>query len=391
MTTPLDHIRPWQDEFSAIRRDIHAHPELGLDTPRTAALVAAKLRGWGIEVHEGVGGHGVVGVIRGVRAGGNGPRIGLRADMDALPMEEANDFAHRSGIAGRMHACGHDGHTATLLACAKYLAETRRFDGTVHLIFQPGEEGAGGALAMLEDGLFARFPCDAVFGLHNRPGLPVGSYGLRPGPMMAGVAFFDIVVTGKGGHGARPEATHDPVVMGAAIVQALQSVVARNVPAVERAVLSVTRFDAGHAYNVIPNEVRLGGTVRAFSTAIMHLVETRMRAIAEGVAAGLGGGAALDFRVITTPLVNDAVEALALGDAAAALVGEGQVKREFPAVMGGEDFAFMLEKVPGAYAVIGNGDSAEVHNPRFDFNDAAIPYGAALLAAVVERKAPRSA
>ena len=387
MNPTLAHIAAWQAEFTALRRDIHAHPELGLETPRTAALVAAKLNSWGIEVHQGVGGHGVVGVIR----AGDGPRIGLRADMDALAMAEANTFAHASTIRGRMHGCGHDGHTAMLLAAARYLAETRRFAGTVHLIFQPGEEGAGGALAMLEDGLFERFPCDAIFGLHNRPGLPVGEYGLRPGPMMAGVAFFDLVVTGQGGHGARPESARDPVVMGAAIVQALQSVVARNVAPAERAVLSVTRFDAGQAYTVIPNEVRLGGTVRAFSTETMRLVEDRMRAIAEGVAAGLGGAAALDFRIVTTPLVNDAVEALAFADAAAALVGEGHVQREWPAVMGGEDFAHMLERCPGAYLVIGNGASAEVHNPRFDFNDAAIPYGAGVLAAVVERRAPRRA
>ncbi|WP_206933961.1 M20 aminoacylase family protein [Roseococcus thiosulfatophilus] len=382
MSTPVEQIATWQDEFTAIRRDIHAHPELGLEEHRTAALVAAKLREWGIEVHEGVGQTGVVGVIR----NGNGPAIGLRADMDALAMTEANGFAHASTIPGRMHACGHDGHTTMLLAAAKYLAATKSFNGTVNLIFQPGEEGAGGALAMLEDGLFTRFPCDAVYGIHNRPGMPLGEFGLRAGPMMAGVAFYDMVITGKGGHGARPETTHDPVVMGAAVVQALQSVVARNVPAAERAVLSVTRFDAGQAYNVIPNEVRLGGTVRAFSNEIMGLVESRMRAIGEGIAAGLGGSAVLDFRVITTPLVNDAAEAEALGDAAAALVGEGRLKREFPAVMGGEDFAFMLEKCPGAYIVCGNGDSAEVHNPRFDFNDEAIPYGAGVLAAVVERK-----
>ncbi|WP_424810970.1 M20 aminoacylase family protein [Roseococcus sp. YIM B11640] len=386
MANPVEHIAQWQDEFTAIRRDIHAHPELGLEEHRTAALVAEKLKAMGIEVHAGVGQTGVVGVIR----NGNGQgRIGLRADMDALPMSEANGFAHASTVPGKMHACGHDGHTTMLLAAAKYLSETKNFDGTVHLIFQPGEEGAGGALAMLEDGLFERFPCDAVFGLHNRPGLPVGEYGLRPGPMMAGVAFYDIIVTGKGGHGARPEATFDPVVMGAAIVQALQSVVARNVPAVERAVLSITRFDAGNAYNVIPNEVRLGGTVRAFSNEIMKLVEDRMRAISEGVAAGLGGKAELDFRVITTPLINDAMEAVALGDAAAAMVGEAGVKREFPAVMGGEDFAYMLEKCPGAYMVVGNGDTAEVHNPSFDFNDAAIPYGAGALAALVETKLAR--
>ncbi len=382
MTTPLEAIRAWQDEFTAIRRDIHAHPELGLDVPRTAALVAERLRGWGIEVHEGVGGHGVVGVIR----AGNGPAIGLRADMDALPLHEANEVAHASTIPGRMHACGHDGHTAMLLGAAKYLATTRRFSGTVNLIFQPGEEGAGGALAMLEDGLFQRFPCAAVFGIHNRPGLPVGEYGIRPGAMMAGVAFFDIRVQGRGGHGARPESALDPVVMGAAIVQALQTVVARNIPSAERAVLSVTRFDAGQAYNVIPDEVRLGGTVRAFSGATMRAIEDRMRAIAEGVAAGMGGGATLDFREITTPLLNDAMETVAFADAAAGLAGEGAVRRDFPAVMGGEDFAYMLERCPGAYIVTGNGAGAEVHNPHFDFNDAAIPYGAGVLAAVVERK-----
>lgn len=382
MSNPVEQISAWQDEFSAIRRDIHAHPELGLEEHRTAALVAAKLREYGIEVHEGVGRTGVVGVIR----NGNGPGIGLRADMDALAMTEANDFAHASTIPGRMHACGHDGHTTMLLAAAKYLARTKNFNGTVNLIFQPGEEGAGGALAMLEDGLFSRFPCDSVFGLHNRPGMALGEYGIRPGPMMAGVAFYDMHITGKGGHGARPEVTNDPVVMGAAVVQALQSVVARNVPAAERAVLSVTRFDAGNAYNVIPNEVRLGGTVRAFSSEIMELVEARMRAIGAGVAAGLGGTAVLDFRVITVPLVNDAMETVALGDAAVALVGEGHVKREFPAVMGGEDFAYMLEKCPGAYIVTGNGDSAEVHHPRFEFNDDAIPYGAGVLAAVAEQK-----
>ena len=386
MNSPIETIAAWQDEFTAIRRDIHAHPELGLEEYRTADLVACKLAEMGIEVHREVGKTGVVGVIR----NGNGQgRIGLRADMDALAMSENNSFAHASTIPGRMHACGHDGHTTMLLAAAKYLQTTKHFDGTVHLIFQPGEEGAGGALAMLEDGLFERFPCDAVFGLHNRPGMAIGEYGLRPGPMMAGVAFFDILITGKGGHGARPETTQDPVVMGAAIVQALQSVVARNVPAAERAVLSITRFDAGHAYNVIPNEVRLGGTVRAFSSEIMQLVEGRMRAISEGVAAGLGGSAILDFRVITTPLVNDAMEAIALGNAAAALVGEGKLQRKFPAVMGGEDFAYMLEKCPGAYIVTGNGDSAEVHNPAFDFNDDAIPYGAGVLAAVVEAKLKR--
>ena len=383
MSNPVEIIRQWQDEFTAIRRDIHAHPELGLEEHRTAALVAEKLAAMGIEVHAGVGRTGVVGVIR----NGNGQgRIGLRADMDALAMTEETGLPHASTIAGRMHACGHDGHTTMLLAAAKYLSETKRFDGTVHLIFQPGEEGAGGALAMLEDKLFERFPCDAVYGLHNRPGLAVGEYGLRPGPMMAGVAFFDVVVQGRGGHGARPEATVDPVVMGSAIVQAMQSVVSRNVAPLDRAVLSITRFDAGQAYNVIPDRVRLGGTVRAFTREVMTLVEERMRAIAENVARGFGGSASLDFRVITTPLVNDVAETEALADAAADL---GPTERDFPAVMGGEDFAFMLEQRPGAYIVTGNGDSAEVHHPRYDFEDASIPYGAGVLAAVVERKLPR--
>jgi len=387
MSTILDTLRRDLPEFTAIRRDIHAHPELGLQEHRTAALVAERLEAWGIEVHRGVGGTGVVGVLRAGDLGRNdAPRIGLRADMDALPMQEENGFAHASRSPGRMHACGHDGHTTMLLAAAKYLAETRRFEGTVHFIFQPAEEGDGGADAMLADGLFERFPCDTVFGLHNRPGLAVGQYGIRPGPAMAGVVFWDIKVQGKGGHGARPEATFDPVVAGSAIVQALQSVVSRNVAAADRAVLSTTRFDAGQAYNVIPDSVRLGGTVRAFSNDVLRLVEDRMRGIAEGVAAGFGCSATLDFRVVTTPLVNDAAQVTAMAEAAEAL---GPVDRDFPAVMGGEDFAAMLERVPGAYILVGNGDSAEVHHPRFDFNDATIPYGAGALAALVEAKLAR--
>jgi hippurate hydrolase len=383
MSDIAQRIRAWQAEFTALRRDIHAHPELGLEEHRTAELVAQKLEGWGIEVHRGVGGTGVVGVIRGGQRRNDAPRIGLRADMDALPMQEENGFAHASSVAGRMHGCGHDGHTTMLLAAAKYLAGTRRFEGTVHLIFQPAEEGRGGADAMIADGLFERFPCDSVFGLHNRPGLPVGHFAVRPGAAMAGVVFFDIRVQGKGGHGARPESAADPVVAGSAIVQALQSVVSRNVAAADRAVLSVTRFDAGQAYNVIPDHVRLGGTVRAFSHATMRLIEDRMGAISSSVAAGFGCSAALDFRVVTTPLINDPVEAEALAGAAEAL---GPVSRDFPAVMGGEDFAAMLERVPGAYILVGNGDTEEVHHPRYDFTDEAIPYGAGALAAIVEAK-----
>ena len=391
MTTesPIDHIRQWLPEFTALRRDIHAHPETGFEEQRTSDLVAERLRGWGIEVHRGIGRTGLVGVLR----NGNGRRIGLRADMDALDMPEENGFAHASRMPGKMHGCGHDGHTTMLLAAARYLAETKRFDGTVHFIFQPAEEGQGGAQAMIADGLFERFPCDAVYGLHNRPGLPVGRYGLRAGAMMAGAAFFDIHIHGRGGHGARPESTVDPVVCGAALVAALQSVVARNVRPQETAVLSVTRFTAGAAYNVIPERVVLGGTVRAFAVATMRLVEERMRALAQSIAAGFGATAELDFREITVPVVNTEAEARLIGDAAAALVGEAHVERGWPAVMGSEDFSYMLQECPGAYILVGNGTGeaggCEVHNPRYDFNDAAIPYGGGVLAAAVERELPR--
>ena len=388
---PIEHIRGWQSQLAAWRRDFHAHPELGLEEQRTAALVADRLRSWGIEVHTGVG--GATGVVGTLRNGRDNRAVGLRADMDALPMEEENGFAHRSTVPGKMHACGHDGHTTMLLGAARYLAETRRFDGTVHFIFQPAEEGGGGARAMVADGLFRRFPCDAVYGLHNRPGLAVGRYGIRPGTMMAGCAFFDIHVHGKGGHGARPENTVDPVVCGAQIVSALQSVVARNVSSSDAAVLSVTGFDAGKAHNVIPERIALRGTVRAFKAETMRLVEARMRALAESIAAGFGATAALDFREVTIPVVNGAEQTAVFADAAASLVGEAGVERDRPAVMGSEDFAYMLAECPGAYIVTGNGvgedgGGTEVHNPRYDFNDAAIPYGAGVLAAVAERELP---
>ncbi len=389
MTSPVEHIRAWLPEFTALRRDIHAHPETGFEETRTSELVASLLAGWGIEVHRNVGRTGLVGVLR----NGNGRRVGLRADMDALDMPEDNDFPHASTIPGKMHGCGHDGHTTMLLAAAKYLAETKRFDGTVHFIFQPAEEGQGGARAMVADGLFTRFPCDAVYGLHNRPGLPVGRYALRAGPMMAGAAFFDIHIHGKGGHGARPESTVDPVVCGAALVSALQSVVARNVRPQETAVLSVTGFTAGTAYNVIPERVTLRGTVRAFAVETMKLVEDRMRALAQATAAGFGATAELDFREITVPVINSEAEARRIGDAAAELVGEAHVERGWPAVMGSEDFSYMLQECPGAYLLVGNGTGeaggCEVHNPRYDFNDAAIPYGGGVLAAIVEKELPR--
>jgi amidohydrolase len=388
--TPIDHIRRYHDELTAWRRDFHAHPETGFEEHRTAALVAERLESWGIEVHRGIGRTGVVGVLR----SGRGNRaIGLRADMDALDMPEENGFAHRSTVPGKMHGCGHDGHTTMLLGAARYLAETKNFDGTVHLIFQPAEEGQGGAQAMIADGLFERFPCDAVYGLHNRPGLEVGRYGIRAGAMMAGCAFFDIHIHGRGGHAARPEATVDPVVCGAQIVAALQSVVARSVAPADTAVLSVTGFTAGQAYNVIPERVALRGTVRTYRVEVMRQVEARMRALAGSIATGFGATAELDFREITVPVINTAEQTGLIADAAAALVGEGHVDRDRPAVMGSEDFSYMLQERPGAYILVGNGTGAtgggcDVHNPRYDFNDAAIPYGAGILAAVAEAELP---
>jgi amidohydrolase len=382
----LDQIRSYHDALTAIRQDLHAHPELGLEEHRTAAIVAAKLEEWGIEVHRNVGKTGVVGVIR----SGNGPgRIGLRADMDALPMEEANDLPYKSQSPGRMHACGHDGHTTMLLGAARYLAETKAFNGTVHLIFQPGEEGVGGALAMLDDKLLERFPCDTIYGMHNRVGLPVGQYSICPGPAMAGGAFFDISIEGRGSHGAHPDHSVDPVLVACHIGTALQSVVARNVAPLKTAVLSVTKIHSGDAFNVIPQFATMSGTARWFDPAVKAVLETRMRQVAEGVAAGFGATAKLDFRTIFAPLVNDREQSTIYADAAADLVGEALVDRNKGPTMGSEDFAFMMEKVPGAYILVGNGDGAAAHNERYNFNDEATPYGAALYARLVERVLPK--
>ena len=382
----LDQIRGHHDDLTALRHDLHAHPELGLEEHRTSSIVAAKLAEWGIEVHRGVGRTGVVGVLR----SGNGPgRIGLRADMDALPMEEANDLSYRSRTPGRMHACGHDGHTTMLLGAAQYLAETRNFNGTVHFIFQPGEEGVGGAKAMLEDGLFARFPCDTVFGMHNRVGMPVGEYAIGAGPAMAGGAFFDITIEGRGSHGAYPEHSADPVLAACHVGAALQSVVSRNIASTQTAVLSVTKIVGGDAYNIIPQTAILSGTARAFDPAIMTQIEASMRRVAEGVAAGFGARATVDFRLIFAPLVNDAVQTVAIADAAADLVGEDHVDRAKGPTMGSEDFSFMMEQVPGAYILVGNGEGAPAHNQHYNFNDETTPFGAALYARLVERKLPK--
>jgi amidohydrolase len=385
----IERISEFHDDLTSWRRDIHAHPELGFEEERTSDLVANKLTEFGYEVFRGIGRTGVVGRLR---AGTSSRSIGLRADMDALPIEEATNLTYRSRHQGRMHACGHDGHTAMLLGAARYLAETRKFDGTVNLIFQPAEEGLGGGEAMVKDGLFERFPCDAIFGMHNRPGLAIGKFQIRTGPMMAGGAYFDIAVIGRGAHGARPEAGIDPVIVASHITTALQTVVSRNVRALDTAVLSVTQIHAGDAYNVIPEQAFIRGTARAFAPETLALIEQNMGRIASGIASGFGATAELDFRILFPPLVNDAEETEFIADTAAELVGADNVNRDGNLVMASEDFSYMLNRRPGAYIQIGNGDGTggcEVHNPGYDFNDEALPFGASLFVRLAERKLAR--
>ena len=318
---------------------------------------------------------------------GNGPlSIGLRADMDALPIHERTSAAYASNTSGVMHACGHGGHTTMLLGAARYLAETRQFNGTVNFIFQPGEEGAGGALAMLREGLLEKFPSDELYGLHNRPGMPVGHFSITPGTAMAGGAFFDITVRGRGAHGARPNEAIDPVVASLHIGTALQTVVARNLAPSDMGVLSITKIDGGDAYNVIPESARMGGTVRAMKREVLSTMEAALKRVAVGVAESLGAKAEVDYRLIFAPLVNAPGPTRAIADVAAELVGEANVDRNKVAAPASEDFAFVLEKIPGAYINLGNGEaSSPVHNDHYDFNDEAISYGAAMFARLVER------
>jgi amidohydrolase len=375
----LDAIRTQHAALTEIRRDFHAHPELGMEEHRTAERVATLLEGWGIEVHRGVGRTGVVGVLR----SGRGNRaIGLRADMDALPMQELAEIPYASSIAGKMHACGHDGHTTMLLGAAQYLAQTKNFDGTVHFIFQPGEEGCGGALAMLEDRLFERFPCEAIFGMHNRPSLPLGHFAVKRETVSAGGAFFDILIEGKGAHGARPEVSIDPVLTACHVTTAIQSIVSRTVDPRDSAVVSVTKVVGGDAYNVIPHTATISGTARFFSRKVAEQIEAGLGRIAEGVAAGFGAKAKLDWRLIFAPTINDAAQADAFAEVAAAL---GPVNFDLPPGMGSEDFSFMMEKVPGAYIHLGTGPGEMPHHPRYQFNDEAIPFGAAAYAGIVEK------
>jgi amidohydrolase len=380
----IDRIDAFADELTAIRRDLHAHPEIGFEELRTSGIVAEKLAQWGIEVHRGLGGTGVVGVLKGK---GNGTRrIGLRADMDALPMDENTNLKWRSTIPGRFHGCGHDGHTTILLGTARYLAETRNFDGTVHFIFQPAEEGLGGARAMIKDGLFEKFPCDEIYGLHNAPDLNHGELAILPGPAMAGADFFDITINGYGAHGAMPERSRDPIVIAFALGQALQSIVSRNVIPTEAAVVSITQIHAGSAYNVIPGDAKLAGTMRAFSDEVRALMRERMRAICAGMAAAFQVEIDVDIRDIFRVLVNQEEHSKVVAEAAQAVVGPANVKTRAQPKMGSEDFADMLQAVPGAYFWLGHDGSVPVHNPAFTLDDKILPVGASIFARIIETR-----
>ena len=389
--TPLDAIKRFEDELIAIRRDIHAHPETRFEEHRTAALVATKLREWGIdEVTEGVGGTGVVGTLRGTRPGQRA--IGLRADMDALFMEERTGLPHASTVPGKMHACGHDGHTTMLLGAAKYLAETRNFAGTAYVIFQPAEENFGGGDAMVKEGLFERFPMKRVFGIHNWPSLPAGQFAWKVGPVMAAVANITITVTGKGAHGAMPHNGNDPIVIAAQIVSALQSIVARNVEPVEAGVVTIAHITGGHTFNVIPEVVRMQGTARWFKPEIGDLLERKVREIAGGIAAAFGASAEVDFQRAYPATVNEAESTRLAARAAAAVVGEGRVIEVEKPTMGGEDFSFMLNVKDGSYLFLGGGRTGHdpnVHHPLYDFNDEILPVGASYFATLAEQLLPR--
>jgi hippurate hydrolase len=392
----VEPILSFQSELEAIRRDIHAHPELCYEEQRTADVVASRLADWGIEVVRGLGVTGVVGIIRGAASGGSSGRaIGLRADMDALPMQELNTFDHASRHAGKMHACGHDGHTAMLLGAAHYLSQNRNFDGTVYLIFQPAEEGGAGARRMMDDGLFERFPMDAVYGLHNWPGLAAGTFGVVAGPMMASSNEFRVVVKGKGAHAAQPHRGIDPVMVAVQIAQSWQTIISREKNPLETAVLSITQIHAGSATNVIPDEAVLIGTVRTFTTEVLDLVERRMQEIAAGVATAFNASTDFSFKRNYPPLVNHPAQTAFAIEAMKAVVGEDKVDANVEPTMGAEDFAFMLQAKPGCYVFLGNGDGehrvgghglgpCQLHNGSYDFNDQLLPIGASYWVRLVE-------
>ena len=383
-------IADFHDEMTEWRRDFHAHPEIGLEEFRTSAIVAEKLESWGIEVHRGIGETGVVGVLRGTGSGTG--TVGLRADMDALPMQEESDVPYRSTIENRMHACGHDGHTTMLLGAAKYLAETRNFDGTVHFIFQPAEEGRGGAKKMVEDGLFERFPCDSVFGIHNAPHLPAGTMAFRGGPILASADRATMTVHGKGAHAARPHDGVDPIAVGVQLYQAVQTVVSRNVDPLKSVVMSITQFHAGTANNVIPASAQLIASIRTFDAEVQDLVEKRLQEICDGVGRMYGARVELEYLRGVPPTINAVDEAAFAAGIGDQVVGQDKVDREPELAMGSEDFSIMLAKRPGAFVWLGGGAPGKdygLHHPKYDFNDEVLPVGASFFAKVVESKLPR--
>jgi len=382
----------WHAELTAFRRDLHAHPELGFEETRTAARVAEALRVCGVdEVHTGIGKTGVVAVVHGKRNDAK-RMMGLRADMDALPMREENDFSWRSTTQGLMHGCGHDGHTTMLLGAARHLAATRNFNGSAVLIFQPGEEGFAGAKAMIDEGLFERFPVEAVYAMHNWPQLPAGAIGVNAGPMMAAADRVEICVNGRGGHGAHPYMAIDPVLVAAHIITAAQSLVSRNVNPLDSAVVSLCGMQAGDlgAMSVIPRQARLIGTVRTFKREVQDMIEERLGRLVESVAVGFGATASLNYQRVYPATINTPAEAAFAAEVAKSLVGADKVLRDLPPSMGAEDFSFMLQTKPGAYLRIGQGGDAScfLHNGRYDFNDEILPLGAALLASLAERAMP---
>lgn len=380
----IPEIEAQRDEWVALRRDIHAHPELAFEEHRTADLVAERLAAWGLDVQRGLARTGVVGTL----SRGTGPAIGLRADLDALALSETNTFAHSSRFDGKMHACGHDGHTVMLLAAARHLASHADFSGTVHFIFQPAEEAAGGAQVMLADGLFEKFPVDAVFGMHNWPGLPVGHFAVRPGPMMASLDCFDISIQGTGAHGALPHHGVDPIPAAALLVNALQTIVSRNVDPLQAAVVSVTKIHSGDTHNIIPEHVSLGGGIRCFDPQLRARLKRRLRDVADGVANACGAKADVEFGAAFPPLVNDETSTRLATEAAVQVAGVAAVDTVAAPVLASEDFAYMLEQRAGCHLFIGNGSgsgSCMIHNPGYDFNDAVLPIGASYWIRLVQR------
>jgi amidohydrolase len=391
MTSPVDRIRQYHGELTAIRRDLHAHPELSFTEERTSKVVADYLRKLGIETHTGIAKTGVVGVVKGRKNGGKG--VALRADMDCLPMHEANTFAHRSKNEGRMHACGHDGHTTMLLGAARYLAETRNFAGTAYLVFQPAEEGGGGGHVMVKEGLFEKFPAGEIYAVHNWPGLPAGQMAVRAGPVMAATDEVIITVRGRGGHGAMPHLAIDPVVAVAQIISALQTIASRNVEPVDAVVVSICSMQTSQlgAFNVVPDFVKLVGTVRSFRPATRDLAEKRLKEIVTKVGEAFGCSSEISYTRGYPATVNSAREAQFAARVGERVFGKGNVMTEHEPTMGGEDFSYMLQARPGAYVFLGQGGTAGgcfLHNPNYDFNDEVIPLGAGYLAALVEEALP---